>query len=1274
MKKKFLLLLILSFVMSGFAGITGKIKGYVKDENGEPLAGANVVLDGTSWGAETDEDGYYYIIGIRAGTYTLKCMFIGYREAAAEIKVKADLTQTLDLNMVPSDYILDEVEFVVAKEARINKSKTTSSVSINMDQVGLGGQVDVEGILKKQGGIKTDADGELHFRGGRSGEVSYNIDGISISDPTSNVKQKPIDIDFASIQSFDIQKGVPNAEYGNALSGNVNIVYKIGDQEKTSGNMKYATDAFMGDNKFDLQNGYFSINGPFPFFKGKNKPTYFLSTGLNMENGFARSYRDWGNDNDDYYEWDDYDLTGFGFKIPQKRINNFNLIFKTAWDVTDNVNLTFSYTQLRNHSYQYDWFNRYSPQTAGEVIDNSEIYLLNIKHVLDQNSYYNLIFNYYHRSLEVLPLGGIKPDEVVPADSTDNFRFSDDRNNNYVFDNGDYEGFTDRNSNGYFDREFFIDENGNDRCDEGEKFFDSNFNNIWDGDYFDDSNNNHEWDYWDNGKSYTGFFETSESIEGKFLSISGTTISYQLTDELVSEKYPGANYITQSIEGKMFEGYEDVNGDGHYVQNLYDNNADNGIEPFMDGDLWVDSGEPFIDEYRWYDDGTDPEGNRLLYYRANGSFDEATPMLEPIIVTAEVYNPIAVRFGLDTITTADITIRYPAEEWCDLASSRGSSSQTTPSLNEKHDAGTWSSTSFGYSPKFDEFEAYCSIRVTNNPNEELGWVVHPNENAEIVHYRGTYVEYKAPRDEYISTTSYVEGITKDQGIVNGVNLSTWTDQNGDGTFTTPNLAYDAGESFIDYNYNGEWNLESGFAKPNSQVYTNYTNNDINVYKMKFDYTNQINKQNLIKTGIEFVYNDFEYYTITGVHQSYNPDAWGHIEGDKYPYLGSFKTVYNYQPVEFSFYVQDKMEFEDLVLNAGVRYDMRRHDDEAIDFYNDKRDDQVVGYEDPIDQYTSRISPRFGVSHSITETSKLFFSYGHMYQLPQYTQVYDPDNKPFGDGSTIIGNMNLDYYQNVNYELGVENQFGEYLVEFNGYFKDIYDMIQTRTVERSVFKRSIWVNSDYGKSRGLELKVEKSLNDNYLWNLSYALAYAYGKSSSATDNNENEDNIQRKETPLDWDERHSINAGFSIVYGKDDKLFGIDYLDNWSLSLNTEFGSGKPFTPNTNYFLPKIVSSKDIERNSERMPWTESTELSFIKTFALATEDANFGNVKFQFDIYNLFNKINVNRVYADTGKWNVVSDAYYEDNPDEITHKELFADPTRIDEKRHYKFTVSYQW
>ena len=56
-------LLIVLCSVNLFAGETGKISGYITDKStGEPLIGANIIVEGTYLGAAADIDGYYFII------------------------------------------------------------------------------------------------------------------------------------------------------------------------------------------------------------------------------------------------------------------------------------------------------------------------------------------------------------------------------------------------------------------------------------------------------------------------------------------------------------------------------------------------------------------------------------------------------------------------------------------------------------------------------------------------------------------------------------------------------------------------------------------------------------------------------------------------------------------------------------------------------------------------------------------------------------------------------------------------------------------------------------------------------------------------------------------------------------------------------------------------------------------------------------------------------------------------------------------------------------
>ena len=93
---KKLLMMFMVFLMTGsvYAGVTGKIAGFVRDSNtGEPLPRVNVILEGTLMGASSDVDGYYAILNIPPGVYKVQASYIGYQKVeVVNVKVSVDLT------------------------------------------------------------------------------------------------------------------------------------------------------------------------------------------------------------------------------------------------------------------------------------------------------------------------------------------------------------------------------------------------------------------------------------------------------------------------------------------------------------------------------------------------------------------------------------------------------------------------------------------------------------------------------------------------------------------------------------------------------------------------------------------------------------------------------------------------------------------------------------------------------------------------------------------------------------------------------------------------------------------------------------------------------------------------------------------------------------------------------------------------------------------------------------------------------------------------------
>ena len=84
------------------AGITGKVKGRVWDlESGDPLPGANVQITGTTLGAATDIDGYYFVLNVPPGRHEIVVTFVGYVNSQRIVNVIADL-----MGLGISDYFL----------------------------------------------------------------------------------------------------------------------------------------------------------------------------------------------------------------------------------------------------------------------------------------------------------------------------------------------------------------------------------------------------------------------------------------------------------------------------------------------------------------------------------------------------------------------------------------------------------------------------------------------------------------------------------------------------------------------------------------------------------------------------------------------------------------------------------------------------------------------------------------------------------------------------------------------------------------------------------------------------------------------------------------------------------------------------------------------------------------------------------------------------------------------------------------------------------------
>ncbi|MGE5432332.1 MAG: carboxypeptidase-like regulatory domain-containing protein, partial [Syntrophomonadaceae bacterium] len=235
--KKLLLFfsLILTFSVQtitygGPLGTTGKIAGRVVDAaTREALPFVNIVLVGTSQGAATDMDGYYSILNVAPGTYSLKATAIGYNSTTVQnVKVSIDLTTKIDFDLGETSVQLNQDVVVVAQRPLVTKDLTASTSVIGANEISSLPVTEFQDVLKLQAGV-VGADNNV--RGGRKGEVVFAIDGVPVTDVYDG--GTVVDVNANSIQEMQFVSGAFNAEYGRALSGYVNIATKDGSNTFT---------------------------------------------------------------------------------------------------------------------------------------------------------------------------------------------------------------------------------------------------------------------------------------------------------------------------------------------------------------------------------------------------------------------------------------------------------------------------------------------------------------------------------------------------------------------------------------------------------------------------------------------------------------------------------------------------------------------------------------------------------------------------------------------------------------------------------------------------------------------------------------------------------------------------------------------------------------------------------------------------------------------------------------------------------------------------------
>ena len=170
MKNYFLLFLLSISVV--FAQ-KGSIKGIVTDlDNGDPLIGANIVIDGTTMGAATDMDGAYLISNVPIGEHLLKVTYIGYELKEQSVTVNADEELIVDVSLA-SETIQMQTYVVTASRKRERVEDAPAAISVITEKdIRRESNTNLGDYMKAVKGVEFTQSGIDSYNLSRSGDLS----------------------------------------------------------------------------------------------------------------------------------------------------------------------------------------------------------------------------------------------------------------------------------------------------------------------------------------------------------------------------------------------------------------------------------------------------------------------------------------------------------------------------------------------------------------------------------------------------------------------------------------------------------------------------------------------------------------------------------------------------------------------------------------------------------------------------------------------------------------------------------------------------------------------------------------------------------------------------------------------------------------------------------------------------------------------------------------------------------------------------------------------
>ncbi|MBI1185125.1 TonB-dependent receptor plug domain-containing protein [bacterium] len=374
-------------------------------------------------------------------------------------------------------------------------------------------------------------------------------------------------------------------------------------------------------------------------------------------------------------------------------------------------------------------------------------------------------------------------------------------------------------------------------------------------------------------------------------------------------------------------------------------------------------------------------------------------------------------------------------------------------------------------------------------------------------------------------------------------------------------------------------------------------------------------------------------------------------------LGESSEIWKASPENGAFFFEEKYTYLGLILRVGGRMEYwfpgSFVDKSVADPNSPIRDEIRQGYYDQtIGMFGQRMKMRFlpkvSASFPIQENMVMHFNYNHSMRLPHPTQVYTGLNPYYTDRSTLsrLGNPNLNPEVNISYEVGLKSQLtNDDALSVTAYWQDRYDFITYASIQVPDFSgrdvtRSMPINSDFVRTRGVEITYIKRINKWFNGQVSAAFARVTGQSSSSSEtlndilNNGNRQNT--KEYPMPWDCPVDLKWNALFRCDNQDGLFNkYKNINHFKLYIEGVYRSGRRYTPytfignekNSGRPIYEIVSDPNMQNSLVGKHWFWM-DVTFQKWWTIK----NRYNITWKLEVTNILNNKNAAIINPITGQ------------------------------------------